>query len=314
MEDKIFNKEMKHRSFPSGEGGRGCSIGIDLGGTRIKAVAIDAAGNVLHENYQPTNDGDDKVWKNAVAKAVKELQNILKADKINVGLSAPGLPNNDNTCISCMPGRMQGLENFNWSGFLNQQTFVLNDAVAAMIGEAKFGAAKNKKNVVMLTLGTGVGGAILIDGKPYQGAMNKAGHIGHMAVNDEGDCDVTGMPGSLEECIGNCTVEKRSKGKFTSTHELIEAYKNGDVFAKEVWMKSVRQLGVGLASVANILSPEVIVLGGGIIQAGDDLFEPLKEFMKQFEWQPTGSTTPIVKAVYGDMAGAIGAASFAMGK
>jgi glucokinase len=290
------------------------SIGIDLGGTRIKALAIDADGNVLHENYQPTNDGNGMVWKQAVANAVKELQTILKTDKINIGLSAPGLPTGENTCIACMPGRMQGLENFNWSSFLNRPTFVLNDAVAAIMGEAKFGAAKNKKNVVMLTLGTGVGGAILIDGKPYQGAMNKAGHIGHMVINDEGDCDVTGMPGSLEDCIGNCTIGKRSKGKFMSTHEMVEAYKNGDAFAKEVWLKSVRQLGIGLASMANILSPEVIVLGGGITQAGDDLFLPLNEFMKQFEWQPTGDTTEIVKATYGDMAGAIGAASFAMSK
>jgi glucokinase len=305
MEAGVFHDKIKYMAI---------TIGIDLGGTRIKALAIDADGNVLHENYQPTNDGDGMVWKQAVANAVNELQTILKVDKINVGLSAPGLPNGENTCIACMPGRMQGLENFNWSSFLNQPTFVLNDAVAAMMGEAKFGAAKDKKNVVMLTLGTGVGGAILIDGKPYQGAMNKAGHIGHMVINDEGDNDVTGMPGSLEECIGNCTIEKRSKGKFASTHEMVDAYKNGDAFAKEVWLKSVRQLGIGLASIANILSPEVIVLGGGITQAGDDLFLPLNEFMKQFEWQPTGEITKIVKATYGDMAGAIGAASFAMSK
>lgn len=288
------------------------TIGIDLGGTRIKAVAIDADGNVLHENYQPTNDGDDKTWKQAVAAAVKELQAILKTEKINIGLSAPGLPNENNTAIAFMPGRMQGLENFNWKYFLHQPTYVLNDAVAAMMGEARFGAAKNKKNVVMLTLGTGVGGAILIDGKPYQGAFNKAGHIGHMAINDEGDPDVTGMPGSLEECIGNCTIEKRSKGKFTSTHELLDAYRQGDAFAKNVWLKSVRQLAIGLASVANILSPEVIVLGGGIAQAGKDLFEPLNEFMSQYEWRPGGNKTEIIKAVYGDMAGAIGAACFAM--
>ncbi|MBL7724497.1 MAG: ROK family protein [Chitinophagaceae bacterium] len=290
------------------------SIGIDLGGTRIKAVLIDADGNVLSENYQPTNDGDDKVWKNAVTRAVKELQAIVKTDKLAIGLSAPGLPNDSNTCIACMPGRMQGLEHFIWTDFLLQPTYVLNDAVAAMMGETKFGAARNKKNVVMLTLGTGVGGAILIDGKPYQGAMNKAGHIGHMVINDEGDCDVTGMPGSLEECIGNCTIEKRSKGKFTSTREMLEAYKKGDEFAKEVWLKSVRRLGIGLASIANILSPEIIVVGGGIAQAGDDLFLPLNECMKKFEWQPHGTTTSIVKAVFGDMAGAIGAASFAMSK
>ena len=92
------------------------AIGIDLGGTRIKAVAIDAAGNVLFENYQSTNDGDDQPWKNAVASAVKELQIILKTDDFKIGLSAPGLPNEMNTAIAFMPGRMQGLENFNWSG------------------------------------------------------------------------------------------------------------------------------------------------------------------------------------------------------
>jgi glucokinase len=290
------------------------TIGIDLGGTRIKAVAIDASGKLLHENYQPTNDGDDAVWKDAVSKAVMELKHILNTTTVNIGLSAPGLPNANNTCISCMPGRLQGLENFNWSSFLQQSTYVLNDAVAAMMGETKFGAAKNKKNVVMLTLGTGVGGAILIEGKPYQGAMNKAGHMGHMVINDEGDCDVTGMPGSLEECIGNCSIEKRTQGKFTSTHQLLDACKSGDAFAKEVWLRSVKRLGIGLASIANILSPELIVLGGGITQAGDDLFEPLEGYMKQYEWQPTGTTTPIVKARYGDMAGAIGAACFAMDK
>ena len=290
------------------------AIGIDLGGTRIKAVAINAEGNVLHENYQTTNDGDDRGWKNAVSEAVKELQSILKTGNINIGLSAPGLPNDDNTAIAFMPGRMQGLENFNWTNFLNQPTYIVNDGVAAIMGEAKFGAAKNKKHVVMLTLGTGVGGAILIDGKPYQGAFNKAGHIGHSVIDDEGDCDVTGMPGSLEECMGNCTVEKRSKGKFTSTHQLIDAYKRGDAYAKDIWLKSVKQLAIGLASVANILSPEVIVLGGGITQAGSDLFEPLKEYMDQYEWRPGGNKTEIVKAALGDMAGAIGAACFAMGK
>lgn len=288
------------------------AIGIDLGGTRIKAVAIDAGGNILHQLYKPTNDGETKVWKNAVAEAVEELQNILNTEKINIGLSAPGLPNENNTAIAFMPGRMQGLENLCWGDLLQQPTFVLNDAVASMMGEVKFGSAKNKRNVVMLTLGTGVGGAILIDGKPYQGAFKKAGHIGHMVINDEGDADVTGMPGSLEECIGNCTVEKRTNGKFTSTHELLEAYKMGDAFSKEVWLKSVRQLAIGLATVTNILSPEIIVLGGGITEAGRDLFEPLEEYMNKYEWRAGGNKVEIVKATYGDMAGAIGAACFAM--
>ena len=292
--------------------GHNITIGIDLGGTRIKAIALDAEGNVLHQLHKPTNDGDDTFWKQVIADIVIDLKTTTNQKDFNIGISAPGLPNDDNTAIAFMPGRMQGLENFNWTNFLNQPTYVVNDGVAAIMGEAKFGAAKNKKHVVMLTLGTGVGGAILIDGKPYRGAFNKAGHIGHSVIDDEGDCDVTGMPGSLEECIGNCTVEKRSKGKFTSTHHLIDAYKNGDAYAKDVWLKSVKQLAIGLASVANILSPEVIVLGGGITQAGSDLFEPLNEYMDQYEWRPGGNKTEIVKAALGDMAGAIGAACFAM--
>ena len=290
------------------------AIGIDLGGTRIKAVTIDATGDLLSQLYQPTNDGDDTVWKNSVAQAVNDLKRKINKQDIVIGISAPGLPNENNRAIAFMPGRLQGLENFDWTDFLQQQTWVLNDGVAAIVAEAKFGAAKNKKNVVMLTLGTGVGGAILIDGKPYQGAFNKAGHIGHMVINDEGDCDVTGMPGSLEECIGNVTLEKRSRGKFTSTHQMLNAYRNGDAFAKEVWLRSVKQLAIGLASVTNILSPETIVLGGGITECGKDLFDPLEEYMNTYEWRAGGNGAQIVKATFGDMAGATGAACFAMEK
>lgn len=289
------------------------AIGIDLGGTRIKAVAIDQAGNTLHYQYHPTHDGDsDKVWKNAVAKMVFELENKMSVRDTVIGISAPGLPNADNSAIAFMPGRLHGLENFSWTELLKAKTYVLNDAVSALMAEARFGAAKNKKNVVMLTLGTGVGGAIMIDGKPYQGAFNKAGHIGHMVIDDEGDRDIMGMPGSLEDCIGNCTIKKRSKGKFLSTHEMLLAYKNGDAFAKEVWLKSVKQLAIGIASITNILSPEMIVLGGGITEANNDLFDPLNEYMAQYEWRAGGNKTTIEKAIYGDLAGAAGVATFAM--
>ena len=290
------------------------AIGIDLGGTRIKAVVVNDAGRILHQQYTDTNDSDDAIWKEVVASTAENL--IMRMDKSDtiIGISAPGLPNETNDAIACMPGRMQGLEHFLWKDFLQKPAFVLNDAVAAMMAEAKFGVAKNKKHVVMLTLGTGVGGAILIDGKPYQGAFSKAGHIGHMVIDQEGEADVTGMPGSLEDCIGNCTISKRSNGKFASTRQLLFAYRTGDVFAREIWLKSVKQLALGLASITNILSPEMIVLGGGITEAGKDLFDPLHEYMNQYEWRAGGNKVEIVKATYGDLAGAIGAACFAMTK
>ncbi|MBA4409276.1 MAG: ROK family protein [Bacteroidota bacterium] len=287
------------------------AIGIDLGGSRIKAVAIDQLGNTLYQQYQPTNDGDDSIWKNAVYTAVQEIKSKIKCTYPVIGISAPGLPNAANSAIAFMPGRLQGLENFIWSDFLKARTFVLNDAISAMMGEARFGAARDKKNVVMLTLGTGVGGAILIDGKPYQGSFNKAGHIGHMVIDSDGEPDIIGIPGSLEDAIGNCTIEKRTSGKYSSTHQLLDAYRSGDSFASEVWLTSVKKLAIALASITNILSPEMIILGGGITEAGNDLFEPLGNFMSRYEWRTGGNQTEIVKAQYGDFSGAVGAACFA---
>ncbi|MEP7320682.1 MAG: ROK family protein [Saprospiraceae bacterium] len=288
------------------------TIGIDLGGTRIKAVAIDIYGNVLHQFYTSTQDGDDKIWKQKVADTLREIKMLVPQSSYSLGISAPGLPNESYSAIAFMPGRMQGLENFIWKEYLNHPAYVVNDGVAAMMAEAKFGEAKDYKHAVMITLGTGVGGAILIDGKPYMGAFNKAGHIGHMVINDELDPDVTGMPGSLEDCIGNCTIQKRSNGQFSSTHDLIAAYHQGDTFAKAVWLKSIRQLAIGIASISNILSPQVIILGGGITEAGDDLFIPLNEYISQYEWRPGGGHVQVIKAVFGDLAGAIGAACFAI--
>jgi glucokinase len=289
----------------------GFAIGIDLGGTRIKAVAVEKEDIVLDQLYLPTNDNASG-WKNSVAEVINLLLERFKKQNCVVGIAAPGLPNEDHSAIAYMPGRMQGLENFSWPGFLNQNTFVLNDAVAALVAEEAIGVAKNKKHAIMITLGTGVGGAIWANGKPYMGVFNKAGHIGHMVINDEGDRDITGMPGSLEECIGNCTIRKRSDGKFASTRDLLVAYRNGDDFAKRVWLNSVRQLAIGLASLSNILSPEIIILGGGITEAGSDLFDPLKEYMEKYEWRPGGSGVNIVKAALGDLAGAIGAAVFSI--
>jgi glucokinase len=285
------------------------TIGIDLGGTRIKGIALDATGNILRQRYASTHDGDDTIWKNAIRQTVQEL--VADSADAVIGISAPGIPNENNTAIACMPGRLQGLENFDWSAFLQQPVRVLNDAVAALMAEARLGAAKNKRNVAMLTLGTGVGGAILIDGKPYQGAFNKAGHIGHMVVDADGEPDVTGMPGSLENAIGNVTIQQRSLGKFQSTHELLQACRNGDETARSIWLLSVRKLAIGIASLTNVLSPECIVLGGGITEAGKDLFEPLEDFLAIYEWRIGGSKTEIVKAAFGDMAGATGAACFA---
>ena len=292
------------------------AIGIDLGGTWIKGVLMDTeTGEIVKQLYHPTTG--KKAWKQAVKETVDDLRqqaNVLRGGAVvkAVGLSAPGLPNAKNECIAFMPGRLDGLEDFHWGHFLNQTVYVVNDAHAALMAESRFGVAKGHKNVVMLTLGTGVGGGILIDGKLYQGNHQKAGHLGHITVNTESDLSITGQPGSLENAIGNATIEKRSLGRFTSTYELLEAYKQGDYFAQWVWLTSVRHLTIGICALLNAFSPDLVVLGGGITQAENDLMLPLAEFMNLHEWRPGGQSTPIKIAHFGDMAGAIGAASFAI--
>jgi glucokinase len=286
------------------------AIGVDLGGTRIKTVVVDGKGGLLYQEYTSTNDGYEN-WKKTIQGSIEQARDNLGLSSYVVGISAPGIPDQKNTAIEFMPGRLQGLENFDWSAYLNKTTWVLNDAVAALMAEATLGSARDRKNVVMLTLGTGVGGAILIDGKPYQGSFQKAGHIGHISLNCEDHVDITGMPGSLEDAIGNCTIQKRSMGKFKDTHSLLEAYRKGDHFAKWVWLTSVRKLSIAIASISNMISPECVVLGGGITEAGNDLVEPLESFLSVYEWRPGGNKVEIVKAQFNDMAGAIGAACFA---
>lgn len=286
-------------------------VGIDVGGTRIKAALLDAEGKLIRQQYMPTNDSSEAVWKASVRQAVEELASPPDGADCIVGISAPGIPNETNSSIAYMPGRLEGLQHFDWSVFLHRKTWVVNDAVAALTAEARAGAARDKKNVVLLTLGTGVGGAILVDGRPYQGAFQKAGHIGHMIVDGESAPDITGMPGSLENAIGNCTVQQRSGGKFVDTPALLQACRSGDPFARRVWLQSVQKLALGIASLTNILSPECVILGGGIAAAGDDLFHPLEQFLAQYEWRVGGNRAAIVKAQLGDMAGAVGAAYFA---
>lgn len=284
-------------------------IGIDMGGTRIKGIVMDMQGRILDKYLTPTND-QDEAWKEAIYLTVQTLQGRLGQD-VPVGISAPGLPAADHRSIAFMPGRLKGLENFIWGEALNLKAYVLNDAVAAMLAESRFGAARGRQHAVLITLGTGVGGAILIHGQAYMGLSQKAGHLGHMVVDDAGDPDVTRMPGSLEECIGNCTLEKRSLGRYSETHDLVHDYRKGDHFATWLWLSSVRKLSIGMASIINILSPECIILGGGIAEADEALFAPLHAFLELYEWHPGAQRTEIIKAQFSEYSGAIGAACFA---
>lgn len=290
------------------------AIGIDLGCTNIKAVLMGDAGAIIREWRCDTHEQDDRAWKNTIREVILNFQQDCP-EVTAIGLSAPGLANAENTCISFMPGRLPGLENFNWSNHLGQRVFVLNDAHAALMAEASFGSARNFRHAILLTLGTGVGGGILIDGRLYQGMDQMAGHLGHITVQAGTHlADVTGMPGSIEDAIGNLTIKGRSLGRFENTSELVAAHHRGDAFATWLWLDSIRKLAIAVASLINVLSPEVVIIGGGISKAEESLLQPLRAFLELYEWQPGGKKTPLLLAHFSDNAGALGAAAFALSK
>ena len=213
-----------------------------------------------------------------------------------------------------MPGRLQGLEGLDWTTFLKspQPVPVLNDAHAALLGEAWLGAARGFQNVIMLTLGTGVGGAVIVDGRLLRGHIGRAGHLGHVSLDIDGATDVCGTPGSLEVMIGNCTIGERTHGMFQTTHDLVTAHVAGDPEASYFWLRSVRALACAISSFVNVLDPEAVIIGGGIARAGDALFDPLRECVAEIEWRSAGYAVKILPAALGEFAGACGAARNAM--
>jgi glucokinase len=231
-----------------------------------------------------------------------------------VGLAAPGLPDRSQTSIAHLPARLQGIEALNWAGLLQRKAPVpvLNDARAALLAEHQYGAARGTMHAIMLTLGTGVGGAAIVDGHLLRGNMNRAGHLGHISLNPWGPPGITGIPGSLEEAIGECSLPQRARKRYATTPELVAAHRAGDSAASEIWLRSVYALACGVASLINVLDPEIVVIGGGIAEAGDDLFVPLREYLDDVEWRPTGEAVRILPAQLGEYAGAIGAAHFAL--
>jgi len=292
--------------------GNSVHLGIDLGGSSIKAVAVTAEGELLEHRSIPFEDRD-RQWAHRIRDLVCEFRHA-RGWPVSLGLSAPGLASREGRSIAHMPGRLIGLEGLDWAQFLESPhpIPVLNDAHAALLGEVWVGAARGLRNVFMLTLGTGVGGAAMVDGHLLRGHLGRAGHLGHITLDQQAPLDDVGTPGSLEMAIGNKTVSARSQGRYTSTEALVRDARGGDQQARELWQASVASLAVGINSLINVLDPETVILGGGIAKAGSDLWEPLRQALEPLEWRPLGSRVPLIPAVLGDLAGAYGAARHAM--
>jgi glucokinase len=296
-----------------------CALGIDLGGTRVKFAWFDTgSGSLRGTDVFPTADclDGDGVPRFAcdILSRISAIERELGTSFSAIGIAAPGLVAPNRRMIVSMPGRLAGLVGLDWTALLGRADLVpvLNDGHAALMGEVWQGAAKDRRDVVLLTLGTGVGGAILSNGALLQGTSGRAGHIGHISLDPDGAADIVGTPGSLEDAIGECSIAKRTDGRFHCTKDLLAAVYSGETAAKQFWDKSIQALAAAIVSFINTLDPEIIVIGGGVAQAGDALFAPLRERVAAMEWKPVGRSVPIMPTSLGELGGTSGAAFAAL--
>ncbi len=290
------------------------TIGIDLGGSHVKTVVVSGDGETLANRNLPFDPGLNMDWGRCIKQIVSDTEAEQSAPALSVGLSAPGLAAIDGSCITHMPDRLEGLVGLNWQEHLGLSlpVPVVNDGHAALLGEAWLGAARGFKNVILLTLGTGVGGAALVEGKLLRGRTGKGGHFGHTSLSPGEPLDICNCPNSLELAIGNCSVPQRSNGRFSHTREMMKAIEAGDSEAEKIWLKSIEDLATAICSFSNILDPEAVILGGGIANAGDRLFKPLREFLDHILWKTDDYELKLLPAQLGDLAGAYGAAAHAL--
>jgi glucokinase len=308
-------------------------IGIDIGGTNIMAVIVTVDGKVIGHSHFPTegHKGPDYVIKNMAAK-VKELvrhEGLTMKDIWRVGVGSPG-PLDSKKGIIMGAVNLPGWKYVKLKAELEKQlgvgVGVDNDANCAAYGEKWMGAARGAHNVVGITLGTGVGGGIIIDGKLVRGANYNAAEIGHTSLNPDGRQCKCGAKGCLEQyasasAIAESAREAIRKGASSIMTEFVkgdlskitsqtvyDALIQDDKTAIAVWDEFIKYLGAGVANQINGLNPDVVVIAGGVINSGERLFKPLKEAVRKQTFAITFSAAKIVPAKLGELAGAIGAA------
>lgn len=280
-------------------------VGIDVGGTKCLGVAIDEQGNILTELRYPTPPATQLV--DVLSRMFHELGG---QDTLGVGL--PGLITPDGV-VKASPNMTDANDvpvGPELRNALNVSVHVENDATAAAFGEWKAGAARLSSNALMVTLGTGIGGGIVMGGRLQRGANGFAGEIGHMMVERNGIKCVCGRVGCWERYASGSALRRMSGG--VSGEEVVASALAGDVAARKIVDEFIDWIACGLASLTNICDPQVIVLGGGVMDSLSAFMSHINEAFSQALYSPEMRPHPeLCQASLGAHAGAIGAAFMA---
>ncbi|MBQ9117367.1 MAG: ROK family protein [Clostridia bacterium] len=309
------------------------TIGIDLGGTNIAAGLVDENFKIIRKTSMPTGayrSADDITADMAKAcRILCEEEGITVDDVTSVGIATPGTADTDSGIViyaNNLPFRDYPIAAKLKENFPVKKVAIANDANAAAYGEAVAGAGAGMKNFVMLTLGTGVGGGIIIDGKLYTGFNYSAGELGHMVIVHNGRPCTCGRKGCFEAYSSATGLIKMTKEKMIEAPDSVmweivdgdirkvngrtafDAMRKGDAAGKEVVDEYISYLATGTANLINIFEPNVIAFGGGVANERENLLAPLRELVVN-ETYPANERTEIKSAVLGNDAGIVGAAA-----
>lgn len=310
-------------------------IGIDLGGTFIKGGIVNENGEILLCDKTPTEveKGDHGVAENIARLALDLLSRLglTTSDVEGLGIGSPGM-------IDSARGNVIYANNLGWENFMIGEELssmlggipvkIGNDANVAALGEVKFGAARNYSSAIMITLGTGVGGGIVIDGKLVEGNLGAGAELGHTVIVHGGEQCSCGRRGCFE-AYSSATALIRDTRRAMEAHPDSKMWEIGtldavngktvfdyapvDAYAKEVLDSYIEHLACGLINYANIFRPEVVLLGGGVCAQGDNLIKPLQAIMdKEIYAGDKGPRVPILIAELENSAGLLGAAALLM--
>jgi glucokinase len=307
-------------------------FGIDMGGTNLRVALGSPAGELLDKRFRATQaEPGAEAGIKALTEMMEELaaaNNLRMSDIGATGVGVPG-PSNPATGVLLNPPHLPGWHNFPVAGRLEAATGIPtrleNDAQLAAYGEFHRGAGRGTRHLLYVTISTGIGGGIVIDGKLYIGAGGTAGEVGHIVIDPDGPICGCGRRGHLEAvasgtAMARIAAERIAAGETSSLSRLEkitakaigDAADAGDALAQAVLRDSGRLLGLGLGGLLNILDPEVLVLGGGVIMIGPAFLDHVHPAIKESAFESTYSHVRIVTVELGQDAGLVGALEFAL--
>lgn len=307
-------------------------LGVDMGGTNLRFAVVSADGKIIWSDRISTQAGSPRDEILAAMKVgIREGLNFgEKKGKRpqGLGIGVPGTVDFENGFIQTLVN-VPGWDRVPLGKILEEEfklpVFVDNDVNVMALGEHAFGAARKARNIICVTLGTGVGGGVIVDGALYRGSTFSAGELGHIVVQRDGPLCNCGNRGCLERFIGNRYLMDRALElyrmkapqkipKMLLPEDLDKAAAAGDEVARFVWEEVATHLGIVLAGLVNFFNPDLIVIGGGIAKAGRFLFDPLGFVVKERSMAIPGRHVQVVPAELGTDAGLIGAAALVMRK